>query len=395
MGYGVRLLADEELPAAWEMGRKAFGSDLQPPAGWLGEWPGRHRWGAFDSVGRLVAQAMDREQGHWFGGRLVPASGVAGVVVTPELRGCGLARKVLTSLLAAARDRGAVISTLFDTSPVPYRRLGWEEVGALTWTTLPTVALAGIRRPEEVTLRSATEADVPALLRIYQSVARCGNGLMERSGPLFATSPEAVLTGHDGITVAAGPDGGIDGYASWDRGPGSDVTGRLSVPDLIGLTASATSGLLAMLGRWASVAPTLALRLPDPDPAFLLASSGAAQVESRNPWMLRILDAAGAVAARGWPPHLDGSVDLILEDDLCPWNAGPRRFVLAGGMGRLELGGRARVRLSMRGFAVLYGSAGSPALLRRAGLLHGGDASTDAFLQAAAAGPTPALLDSF
>ena len=33
-------------------------------------------------VDALVAKAVDRRQGHWFGGRLVPASGVAGVAVT-------------------------------------------------------------------------------------------------------------------------------------------------------------------------------------------------------------------------------------------------------------------------------------------------------------------------
>jgi hypothetical protein len=49
----------------------------------------------------------------------------------------------------------------------------------------------------------------------------------------------------------------------------------------------------------------------------------------------------------------------------------------------------------MRGFALLYAGVGGPALLRRAGLLDGGDANTDAFLQAAAAGPAPALLDYF
>jgi Acetyltransferase (GNAT) domain len=56
----------------------------------------------------------------------VPTSGVAGVVVTPELRGTGLARKLLTTLLAAARDRGAVISTLFNTVAAPSAPTAWS-----------------------------------------------------------------------------------------------------------------------------------------------------------------------------------------------------------------------------------------------------------------------------
>lgn len=395
MAYDVRVLSVEDLPAAWELGRLAFGGDRQPPPGALAERPGRQGWGAFDSAGRLVAKAADREQAHWFGSRLVPASGMAGVAVAPELRGGGVARLLLTRLLAAARERGAAISTLFPTTALPYRRLGWEMAGTLTWTAVPTASLAGPRVFGSVGLRPAEAGDVPALLEVYRTVARAGNGLMERSGPLFDTSAEAVLGGHDGISVALGPDGGIEGYASWSRGPGYDESGRITVPDLIGLTAPAAAALLALLGTWASVAPTVVLRLPEPDPAVLLGSMAGARVESQNRWMLRVVDAPAAVAARGWPPHLSGSVDLLLEDDTCPWNAGPHRLVLTGGTGRLEPGGRAGVRLTARGLAVLYASAGGPSLLRRAGLLAGGDADSDHFLQAATAGPAPALLDYF
>ena len=394
MGYDLRLLTLDDLPASWEMTRIAFGADREAPPGWLGDRPGRLNWGIFDA-GRLVAKATDRAQEHWFGGRLVPATGIAGVAVEPELRGTGLAREVLTHLLTAARDRGAVIATLFRTTPALYRRLGCEDVGALTWTAVPATSLAALERPADVTLRPAEPGDVPAVLEAYRTVARAGNGLLERSGPLFDNSAETVLSVQDGLTVAVGPDGSVDGYASWDREPGYDASGRVRVRDLTGLTSSATTALLSMLGSWASVAPTIALRLPDPDPAPLVGAFTGAQVVSRDPWMLRVLDARGAVAARGWPPHVSGSVDLALDDDVCPWNSGAHRLVLDGGSGRLEPGGSGAVRLTVRGFAVLYAGAASPAILRRAGLLAGGDPDGDAFLQAATAGPPPALLDYF
>lgn len=395
VSYDVRRLTGEDSPAAWELGRLAFGGDRDPPPNWSVERPGRRTWGAFDARGRLVARSVDREQGHWFGGRLVPASGVAGVAVIPELRGSGLARRLLTTLLLQARDRGAVISTLFPTTPAPYRRLGWEVVGTLRHTALPTAALASLARPADVTLRPAEAADVPAVLDAYRTVARAGAGWMERSGPVFDTSAEAVLGGLDGITMADGPDGTTEGYAGWDRGPGYDAAARLTVHDLVGLTGRATSALLAMLGSWASVAPTVVLRLPEPDPAALLATMTQARVESQEWWMLRLVDGPEAVAARGWPPHISGSVDLLVEDDVCPWNAGRHRLVLDAGVGRLEPGGSGGVRLRARGLAVLYAGGGSASVLRRSGLLDGGDDSTDAFLQAATAGPPPALLDYF
>jgi predicted acetyltransferase len=390
----VRLLTGDDMTAAWLLSRATFGGDRTPPPAWLAEWQSQRAWGVFDA-GRLVAHAVDREQQQWFGGRLVPTCGVASMVVVPEMRGMGLARKALTALLAAARDRGAVISTLFNTIAAPYRRLGWEEVGTLTWLTLPTLALAGVRRPELVELRSAVAADVPGLRSVYRAVAQVGTGWVERSGPLFPATPEAVLAAHDGITVAFGPGGVVEGYAAWDRGRDPDGVGHLTVPDLVGGTERATTALLAMLGRWASVAPTLRLRLPDRDPALLLAETTKSRVASRHPWMLRVVDVCGAIAARGWPPHLSGDVDLALEDDICPWNTGKYRLVIADGTARLEPGGDAHVKIAMRGLALLYASAAGPAVLRRAGLLSGGDGNTDALLQAVSAGPAPAILDLF
>jgi predicted acetyltransferase len=91
--------------------------------------PGRRPWGVLDADGRLLAKAVDREQGHWFGGRVVPASGVAGVAVAADVRGGGLGRAVLTRLLEAARDRGAVVSTLFRPLPCPTAASGGRRSG--------------------------------------------------------------------------------------------------------------------------------------------------------------------------------------------------------------------------------------------------------------------------
>jgi predicted acetyltransferase len=111
--------------------------------------------------------------------------------------------------------------------------------------------------------------------------------------------------------------------------------------------------------------------------------------------MLRLIDAAAAVAARGWPNGVAGEVDLELVDDLCPWNAGPHRLVISDEKAELAPGGTGTVRVTPQGLAVLYAGATSPAVLRRAGLLEGGDARTDALLTAATTGPPPGLLDYF
>jgi predicted acetyltransferase len=402
--YDVRPIGPDDREAAWRLGSLAFGYHAEPMPEAYDAQPGRTAWGAYDGDGRLVGKAVDREQGHWFGGRVVPTAGVAGVAVAPELRGRGVARQLLTRLLAGARERGAVISTLFPTTAVPYRRAGWETVGALTYTAWPASVLASVGAGGAVALRPASAGDVPGIAALYRDVARAGTGMMERSGPAFTADPERLLKAFDGLTVAVSPSGELIGYASWNRGRGYDPSSKVTVYDLVGMTADATSALLAMFGSWASVAPTVVVRLSTSDPARLLFPPGEARIESYEPWMLRVVDAPGAVAARGWPANLSGELDLDLVDDECPWNAGPYRLVLAGGEGRLEPGGSGHgVRLTARGLAAWYAGAASPDVLRRAGLLAGGDAGdrgptgpgTDDLLLAATAGPPATLHDYF
>jgi predicted acetyltransferase len=174
---------------------------------------------------------------------------------------------------------------------------------------------------------------------IYTGFAREGTGMMDHTGPLWDGTD--LLADWNGTTVAVGA-GGVLGYATWDRTGGYDASGRIEVGNVIAVTADAATALLAMLGRWASVAPTLVFRQGGADPLPLLTALGVqGRVERRQPWMLRLVDVAGAVAARGWSPFLKGTVDIALRTPM-PWNSGQYRLVLDGGEGRWEPGGSGR-----------------------------------------------------
>jgi predicted acetyltransferase len=253
-----------------------------------------------------------------------------------------------------------------------------------------------------VVVRPAADADIAAIRALYAGWAADGSGMLGRTGPLFDRAPagqldgllDGLLDGHDGYSVAEGPDG-IEGYASWDREGGYDSAGVLEVPDLVAATPRALTALLAMLGTWRSVAPTLHLRLRQDDPAWALTGLAGARTRSENPWMFRLIDAPAAIAARGWPNGVTGEVELELVDDLCPWNAGARRLAIADGRATLTPGGAGSVRLTPQALALLFAGATTPAVLRRSGLVDGGDAASDALLTAATAGPPPSLLDYF
>jgi hypothetical protein len=139
---------------------------------------------------------------------------------------------------------------------------------------------------------------------------------------------------------------------------------------------------------------------PD-EPVGWLTREPDVEVE-REPWMLRIVDAAAAIAGRGFPALAELAVALQIDDATRPGNAGLWTLEVGGGKGSLHssvtlppvlVPPAGPVRFGARGFAALY--AGIPmATLRRSGLATGGDPGADDALDAAFAGQA-FLLDDF
>jgi predicted acetyltransferase len=106
------------------------------------------------------------------------------------------------------------------------------------------------------------------------------------------------------------------------------------------------------------------------------------------------VDVVRAVAARGWPEHVRGSVPFALRDDVAPWNAGEWRLTVEDGEGRLERATASPdLHLDVRGFAVLYCAASTGRAAALAGLAAG--TADPAALDLLASGPRAALLDYF
>jgi hypothetical protein len=143
--------------------------------------------------------------------------------------------------------------------------------------------------------------------------------------------------------------------------------------------------------------------VPPADPVAWLTREPDVALSVREPWMLRVIDAAGAVAGRGFPAAVGAAVPLRIDDQHLPANTGRWTLEVSGGRGSLtpdssitrhpgSPGAPGPVTLGARGFAALY--AGVPmATLRRAGLAAGGDVRADDALDAAFAGPAFMLED--
>jgi predicted acetyltransferase len=378
----IRSLDPDDLDAVRDLWVRAFG----PFSG--DGWRTRHlltaqegrMLGVYDGS-RLVASGFFHAFEQWWHGRAVPMGGVAAVCVSPEDRGRGVGRR-LTSGLLDLMD-GRPLSALYPATAPVYRSAGYEHAGAQYRVTLPLGPLRALASGP-VPVRRAGPGDaahVTALLRRLHAEAR-------HSGPI--DRGEAYLRGlleNEDVFAYLAEDGFL--AYGWDGG-----NERFIVYRCVAGSADTARALWAVVGSGSSIAHTALANIAPDDPLLWLLRDRSADDVRRVAWMLRVLDAPAAVAARGFPSAVSADVPLVIDDVRCPRNAGAWRLTVTGGRGRLERAPEDHdaTHLPARALAALY--AGVPmATLRGAGIVTGPGAA-DPLLDAAFAA-TPYMLDYF
>jgi predicted acetyltransferase len=390
------LDASDDLDALFDLSSRAFGprSPADRP-GWYAEVRSviadRRYLAAFDGP-RLVAAARYHVMRQCWQGRWQAMAGVASVMVAPEDRGRGTGRALMTAILELIASRGYRISVLYPATSAIYRSVGWEIAGVRDELRFPARSLRALTGPDPLlqelaeasTLRRCGTDDAPAVL----AALTAAHQQLRDSGP--ATRDEETVrrwleTGHWYCYLA--PDGFLQ--YRWHHGNDEIVVDRL-----VAASAATTRAMWAVVASHASIADTVHAWAGPADPVSWLTREPDAQVGDRYLWMLRVVDAPGAVAERGFPPAVEATVALDLADPVRPGNQGRWTLQVGGGKGVLTAGATGELlTLGPRGFAALY--AGTPvATLRRAGLASGGTPAGDADLDAAFAAQ-PYLLDYF
>ena len=399
MTLTVRRLEPADAPAALRLGWEAFG--VPPGADLTGatvEGPGYVWFGAFDDNDdrTLVATAADRAYDTWFGGRTVPTCGVASVTVAAESRGAGAIGPLMRAMLTAARERGAVLSTLFPSAPRIYRRLGYEVITSIGHVLVPSTALAAVAA-NGTTVRRAGAADAAAIRGLYDRWAAGQNGPLTRRGPSFPGADDAdMVHSFTGVTLAVGVDGEPTGYASWIRGRGDDVERALEVVDLIAVDADATRALLRTLGSFSSVVGDVRLRTSGTDPVRLLLPTTAWSRVHEELYMLAVLDVEAALDGLPVPAGLSATLGFTLSGSLLDGLDGSYQLTAGEGVLRCGRGSVGDDRsLDPRGLALLYAGAAPSGELRALGLLRGGDPVEDVAWDALFAGRRPHVRDQF
>lgn len=356
-GYTIREAGAQDAEAVWQLGNEAFAGLAHPPPAYPEPVPaGCSVLVTCDASGRVVGKCRDRQFDSWWNGQVVPIAGVAGVVVAAEHRGAGAMRPMIRELLRRARERGAVLSTLFPSAPGIYRGLGYEAVCAWDTVELPTIDLADVRTDATVSLRRARLDDVPAIRDLYARWASRFDGPLVREGGNFPASDGELPSSCTGITLAE-DSAGLQGYAAWQRRGSYSSDGRLELEELVALTAGALHNLLASLGSNHSVARTIRRVVNGPDPIAAALPQSRGITIRQSPYMLALLDVPAALqilagrrfdaelsfTVTGHPLDDDTAYRLIVRDgevscEALPDAAGARLIVTAAGLAGLASG---------------------------------------------------------
>jgi predicted acetyltransferase len=395
------LRPDDDLDAQLDLAERSFGpGDRDQRRRVIAEPIAEGRsLGAFDGD-RPAAAAVFHDMRQWWCGRAVPMAGVASVKVAPEDRGRGIARRLMAAVLDEVAARGYPLSALYPATMPLYRSLGWELAGARYIAVIPARSLRDLVPPDPaaapdpaadpagpVYLRRATPDDAKTVLsvigRVHETARDCGPITWDATavaGWLADPALYAYLCDDDGFLIYRWHDG----------------SHALVVEGAEAVSASAQRAFWTHIGSHASIADQVYARVGPADAIWRLTRERDAKVDRRALWMLRVVDAPAAIAARGFPAAVALTVPLAITDDARPVNSGRWTLTVTGGRGVLEPEGvpaSPPLTLGARGLAALY--AGTPVIvLRQAGLATGGSPQDDAALDAAF-GATAYMLDSF
>ena len=339
---------------------------------------------------RPVATVAYLDMAQYFGGRAVDCTAVASVAVDASHRGKGYSTRLMAEALRELRRRGTPLTALYAATEEVYRRVGYERAGQhrvyrlrshwLPLGDLPPVTMIA-------------DGDTAALVPLNARMGALHNGLVARQSALWSilVTPPGKSTE---IYVFGEPGTPDQAYLILQRG---SMGGPLFVTDYAAPTGAGAKAIVAFLAQQRSTSREVRWRGGPVDPLLSALPHIDVHVEEQEDWMLRVVDVAGALRDRGYPPALTGTLTMVVDDPVLPENTGAYRIALSGGRAEVTpvegVSGPA-VHIGVADLAALYTSHVPARLLAAAGRLSGDPAALDV-AELAFAGPPPWMPDRF
>ncbi len=396
LAYGP-INGDADLSGVARLIHAAFASPLDQAETWLRTAGLEHvrvvREGSSRPLGCLLRVPM----GQFFGGRSVRMLGIAGVAVAPEARGRGVALSLMRNAMLEAAGEGWPLAGLYASTQSLYRQVGFEQAGHRFRVRLRPSAIGIIER--SLTMRELMADDDPAVEANYRTFASAFNGPLDRGAYVWSRIRERRGEKFEGFGVFEGDRLVGYVYLSQRRKP---ETGRhdLALSDIAFTTPAAGRRLLTFLGDFATMADEIEFFGGPVHPLLTLLPLQQYQVERVEYWMLRVLNVAGAMAARGVAPFTNARWAVGIRDELIPSNAGGWTILTRDGAASAMRGSAndasapTVASMDIRGFASVYAGLYSPLEASHAGLIDGTDAALRPGL-AVFSGGTPWMSDMF
>ncbi len=399
MPLEIRFATTDDLPSIWDVFVRGFDFPPDRFQEYIADSGPARVFAAFDDSGRAVAASRLVEFGQWFGGKRVPMAGFSPIAVAPERRGRGLGRSVTAGQFGDMRERGEVAAGLFPSSVALYRSVGFELAGGYVERRVPSAHLAAITGGAEVIVRPGGPNDVAGVRACYTRIAPTRHGHLDRPEELWRRKVPDDLSGlHlyvvDELTAPAPTIAGYAIYRHDKARPPYDYTVRLV--ELMADDPDVAAALWRVVGSSGTQAPDVLVTGPPDDPIYLrLPAADPLAVRSEIRWMVRLVDVARGVAARGYRRSTRARIDLEIVDPHASWNAGRWTLDAADGSASLERGGAGTVEMSIGGLSSLWAGYASARTLAAAGLLRTADRTLLDDLDDIFAGAPPVLLDFY
>ncbi|MHC4839946.1 MAG: GNAT family N-acetyltransferase [Planctomycetota bacterium] len=342
--------------------------------------------------GEKVAGLLRYDFGQYFGGRNVPAIGMAAVIAPTVHRGKGHGHEIMLRALQEIHAEGIGLVPLYAAAPKLYQNLGWALSGShVRWR----ISMADIHVSESSAEVRRWDNDQETLKQVYTQVAQDSPSWLARSDGYWQRILTAQPGGNPIYVYVTYEENKPTGYVVFQHYRDANVIRLwLQLKDFQFTTPDAANALFKLIKSFSSTSDEVLFSRGTDDPMFNWMSPKAQNADFSFSWYQRIAHVQNALEARGYAKSLRGHLSLRVKDEHLPDNAGAYRIDIEDGSATVQRIDSSETEINVGGLASLYCGRHSPTQLRRLGLLRG-NISGDETLALLFAGPQPSLPDFF